>query len=85
MVCLKRPPKVWKNTGGIENQKNRDHPYYRSAEKSLRKLRRLAVTQTSVKDHQPAQMSKLARNKILIDSVSWSLEKESRLSISQNY
>ena len=60
--------KVNKETGGLGNmRRNGDHPNYyiieigQNTEKSPGDLRRLSVTQTSVKDHQLTLMGKILK------------------------
>ena len=58
-------------TGGLGNKKSGDHPNYCISEigqntKSPGDLKRLAVTQTSMKDHQLTLMQKLSRAMIII-------------------
>ena len=55
---------AWKWTGRLENKTNRDHPNYSivkislTIEESPGNLRRLAVTQTTVKDNHLTVMRK---------------------------
>ena len=62
------PQGLWKETGIVKNQStNRDNPSYstimigQNTEKCLGDLRKLAVTQTPVKDHQLTLMWKTCK------------------------
>ena len=71
---LEQSPKVCKGTERLRNQRTiRDHPGYglikigQNAEKNPEDLRRLAVTQTPVKEHQlTLVLKKLSMGKIII-------------------